>query len=218
MKKIGVLNHKGGVGKTIITAHLLWYLAERGYRVMGIDCDTQKHLMKLISGYEFKGGDSVVMSDDSGGSIVVFFGHDKVLSDVWKNRSEDFCIIDGRPTIEVMATVMENLDLVIVPTDGRLSYESVADIKKIRDNLSPHTPLLIIRNKIDDIRPALREREKWLLAGLNGELFGVGLVQSGLIRTSEYYGMPLWKIKGYGVHRSKVPYFFEDLCDRLEEI
>jgi chromosome partitioning protein len=39
-----VANHKGGVGKTAITAHLAWYFAEKGHRTLVIDLDSQANL------------------------------------------------------------------------------------------------------------------------------------------------------------------------------
>lgn len=41
MKTIVVANQKGGVGKTAISLHLAWYMAENGLRVLLVDLDTQ---------------------------------------------------------------------------------------------------------------------------------------------------------------------------------
>src|SRR5947209_2862347 len=41
---ISVLNLKGGVGKTTLTAYLAWALARRGYRVLLVDLDLQGSL------------------------------------------------------------------------------------------------------------------------------------------------------------------------------
>lgn len=41
MKILTVANHKGGVGKTAIAAHLGWYLAEQGANVLLVDLDAQ---------------------------------------------------------------------------------------------------------------------------------------------------------------------------------
>ncbi|MBQ4401286.1 MAG: AAA family ATPase [Synergistaceae bacterium] len=44
MKVVSVINYKGGVGKTTLTANLGAYVAMRGYRVLLIDLDPQTHL------------------------------------------------------------------------------------------------------------------------------------------------------------------------------
>lgn len=44
---IGVMNFKGGSGKTTSSAHLAQYLALRGYRVLAIDLDPQASLTSL---------------------------------------------------------------------------------------------------------------------------------------------------------------------------
>jgi cellulose biosynthesis protein BcsQ len=45
---ISVLNLKGGVGKTTLTAHLAWALSARGYRVLLVDLDLQGSLSSLF--------------------------------------------------------------------------------------------------------------------------------------------------------------------------
>lgn len=45
---ISVLNLKGGVGKTTLTAYLAWALSARGYRVLLVDLDLQGSLSSLF--------------------------------------------------------------------------------------------------------------------------------------------------------------------------
>jgi len=56
MKKVvGVFNFKGGVGKTFIASHLLFYLnKETDYKIYGLDTDIQADLMKWCSNGKWK--------------------------------------------------------------------------------------------------------------------------------------------------------------------
>ena len=55
MKVVSVINYKGGVGKTTLTANLGAYVAMRGYRVLLIDLDPQTHLtFSFISHEEWR--------------------------------------------------------------------------------------------------------------------------------------------------------------------
>lgn len=47
-KVIAVTNQKGGVGKTTSSLHLVYHLANKGYRVLGIDGDSQGNLTSRL--------------------------------------------------------------------------------------------------------------------------------------------------------------------------
>jgi len=53
--QIGLFNHKGGVSKTTTAFNLGWMLADKGKRVLLVDCDPQCNLTGMVLG--FKGGD-----------------------------------------------------------------------------------------------------------------------------------------------------------------
>ena len=46
---VTVANHKGGVGKTALAAHLAWRAAERGNRVLAVDFDAQGNLTGTLA-------------------------------------------------------------------------------------------------------------------------------------------------------------------------
>lgn len=54
--RIALFNHKGGVGKTTTTFNLGWMLAEKGKKVIIVDCDPQCNLTGMVLG--FKDGDN----------------------------------------------------------------------------------------------------------------------------------------------------------------
>ena len=41
MRTIVVTNERGGIGKTMLTCHIAWHLAEQGKRVVVLDLDKQ---------------------------------------------------------------------------------------------------------------------------------------------------------------------------------
>ena len=51
-KQIALFNHKGGVGKTTTTFNIGWMLAEKGKRVIIVDCDPQCNLTGMVLGYK----------------------------------------------------------------------------------------------------------------------------------------------------------------------
>ena len=64
-KQIALFNHKGGVSKTTTTFNLGWMLAEKGKRVIIIDCDPQCNLTGMVLG--FKGSEDFAEIYESDG-------------------------------------------------------------------------------------------------------------------------------------------------------
>jgi len=105
VKVISVLNQKGGVGKTTITAHLAYGLNNKGYSVLLVDSDPQGSLRDW--------------SATSDGELLSVIGLDReTLSkdiETIKN-SYDFVVIDGRAKAEQMAgAAVRASDLVLIP-------------------------------------------------------------------------------------------------------
>lgn len=50
-KQIALFNHKGGVSKTTTTFNLGWMLANKGYKVIIVDCDPQCNLTGMVLGF-----------------------------------------------------------------------------------------------------------------------------------------------------------------------
>ena len=51
-KQISLFNHKGGVSKTTTTFNLGWMLANKGQRVLLVDCDPQCNLTGMFLGFK----------------------------------------------------------------------------------------------------------------------------------------------------------------------
>lgn len=52
MKSICLFNHKGGVSKTTTTFNLGWMLANKGYKVVMVDLDSQCNLTGQVFGHQ----------------------------------------------------------------------------------------------------------------------------------------------------------------------
>lgn len=124
MKTVVVCNHKGGVGKTMITLHLVWYAARAGKRVLLIDFDPQGDASRMLEAGDgaftasrlfdngvpkdlptalklWDGGSAWVCRGD--GLLVDIDKHSEVLAPSkclkhWDDRF-DVCVIDTPPTL-----------------------------------------------------------------------------------------------------------------------
>lgn len=109
-KTIAFLNHKGGVGKTTVTANLAAELADKGNKVLLIDFDSQADLSKAI-GIKYTSDDIDLYTDElniASAAEEVVFGirkNEEFLSDIEKyihktEVSENIDIIPGSLKIQ----------------------------------------------------------------------------------------------------------------------
>ena len=87
-KRIAIVNQKGGVGKTTLTYNTLITLANRGYKVLGVDLDPQANLTKA-----FLGQDVEVERDKS---ALIIFEREK------KDIREEYLISRARKDIDII--------------------------------------------------------------------------------------------------------------------
>ncbi|HEX9308530.1 MAG TPA: AAA family ATPase, partial [Anaeromyxobacter sp.] len=97
------LNFKGGTGKTSLSSSYAYRLAERGYRVLVIDLDSQGHATKCLG--------------KEGGSF------DRTLLDVLirKVPLEEVTVATGMPNLSLVPAnlAMSTIDLALMPLAGR---------------------------------------------------------------------------------------------------
>jgi len=98
-RTIAVINGKGGVGKTTLTANIAGLLANSGFRVLAIDLDPQGNL-----GIDF--GYRHTDADDDGKKLssAMAFGHP---AEPMKNVRENLDVLSGGGALRVAAAALE---------------------------------------------------------------------------------------------------------------
>lgn len=149
MRKIAVLNQKGGVGKTTTVTNLAASLASRSYKVLALDFDPQAHLT-IHLGQEpdtLEGNTYTVMTQrsDLTESIV------KVRENLWLlganidlvGAESELVSVVGRETIlrEAVAGCKIDFDYMIIdcpPSLGLLTLNSLAAVDEVLIPVQPH--------------------------------------------------------------------------------
>ena len=110
--KLAVFTHKGGVGKTTVSAHLAGALALGGKNVVLVDGDPQNSLCSLVSG-----GDIEVPNQKTGKSSTI-----KVIDSLqWSAKAtvrNDIIVADCSPVFSLNAKdIMSETDIFICPVE-----------------------------------------------------------------------------------------------------
>ncbi|MCD6174423.1 MAG: ParA family protein [Planctomycetes bacterium] len=149
MRKIAILNQKGGVGKTTTVVNVSAALARQGQRVLAIDLDPQAHLTIHL------GGDQ---DPDAAGIYEVLTG-DTTIADAIRPIRENLWLLGanidlvgaeaelinevGRETIlaQAIESIQDQFDYLLIdcpPSLGLLALNALAAVSEVIIPIQPH--------------------------------------------------------------------------------
>ncbi|TFG49895.1 MAG: ParA family protein [Candidatus Brocadiia bacterium] len=149
MRKIAVINQKGGVGKTTTTVNIAGALAESGRRVCLIDLDPQAHMTihLHVEPEEIESGSYKVLTQSSKFSDEIM----QVRPNLWLlpanihlvGAESELVSVVGRETIlrEAVSDIDDKFDYMIIdcaPSLGLLTLNALAAVDEILIPLQPH--------------------------------------------------------------------------------
>ena len=179
MKVTAVVNQKGGVGKTAITFHLTWGLAQKGLRVLCIDLDPQGHL----SGAFRQTGCSALNIFDENPRIEAHPVRPNIFV---VSSSPDLMKMDARLSVQTLFKLRKALrsvrdfDMVVADCPPNLGVLTLNGLCAATSALIPVAPNFFSLRALDELWGLLGElREE----GLNQHLQSVGIVRNFWERT-----------------------------------
>lgn len=148
MRRIAIVNQKGGVGKTTSVANIAAALASKGLKVMVIDLDPQAHLTIHLGSepQDIKGVYAVLTQSAKVEDCLL-----KVRDNIWLlganidlvGAESELVSVVGRETIlrEALEPVQNNYDYILIdcpPSLGLLALNALAAVEEVFIPLQPH--------------------------------------------------------------------------------
>jgi len=184
MKKIVIVNNKGGVGKTTVASQLAFHLAESGFSVVALDLDGQRNLTTALQGQKVAGSSLDMISSGEApeiaaeqGEVVLISGDadipvstdDEVLRlsalSIAGLDGADFCIIDTPPTFSaVVYGALVSADYMLSPIElKRFSLDGVEGVVKAFFQIQEINPDIAFLGLLPSRYDAVKKSERDML-------------------------------------------------------
>lgn len=203
-KHIGVINWKGGVGKTFIATHLAWLLSADKEKTLFVDLDPQADGMKWLSGMKYRNEPELKVNKYL---TAIHAGGEEAFS---IPQGYSYVIYDGRPQIEIINDILMMLDIALIPVKGRLSMMNAAELDRLRKAINPNCEAIVILNEWVGTFWITRQ-ERYLLEEVGMKIFDYPIPRTVRVREAELVGKPVWKMPY--VKRSNLVYVLKYLKD-----
>lgn len=178
MRKIAVVNHKGGTGKTTTAVHLAAGLAESGYRVLLMELDPQGNVGAWfgLDAEEAHMADVLAGSIETGAARIEVRQNLEVIASDWRlaeveermiwgqererglaNRLRqyddyDFGIIDCAPSMSMLTTsALAYADEVVIPIS--MEYLALVGVRQLIENILRMTQHNGVKKRIAAVVP-----------------------------------------------------------------
>lgn len=226
MKVITVANQKGGVGKTTVAAHLMWYLRKQGKRVVGIDLDSQGNLSdglrrsgceqvglstelfiggkppgKGATGFGFFAGSIALLAVDydKNGMTAGSFGPALKLLE----PDYDYCIIDTPPAWGARLNVaIGNSDISVIPIElEKYSIDGLSMMRRLiaywQDKVGKPRPLYLV-NRMNSKSSMHKKTIVEVLKADGGNFIPRPLKMRSALGNAAELARPVWEDTSHG--------------------
>lgn len=199
MKTLVVNNQKGGVGKTMVSVHAAWFLAEAGAKVLVIDLDPQGNASQTLKDARTLGVSSAMFfgagAPQAAEPGISLLTGDRVLDNVDANlktavpgfhrqfqaldKAWDYCVIDTPPTwsgrnyaaLMVATTLLTPIELEVYSIQGvRQLLSQKAAVEKATRKSRPIDFLGLLPSRFVSTQPRQRANLENLLRDTGGGL------------------------------------------------
>jgi cellulose biosynthesis protein BcsQ len=178
--KVVVFNHKGGVGKSTLVAHVGFRAMEQKKALTVIDADAQYNTMKWLSGHNWNKEESYDVGDVH------------ITTNVSAEGYSPITIVDAPPAKEVIDRI-HNVDVWLIPIDGRFSVEGAMTVQEVLKMKGDKGRTVIVVNKAEP-NTKFGKEELAEVRQLGVELFEEPISIHSCVRKAESYGVPVWKV------------------------
>jgi Mrp family chromosome partitioning ATPase len=203
-------NFKGGCGKTTLSHHLSVRAAERGARVLSIDCDRQGDLYRRLVGDDGDLADMPPTSWGTGSNVV----HSPEGWSVPPSVKADLVVIDTGPALGLPQGPVPSM--VIVPVDGvdaaRNANETVAECLE-----RGVAAVVIVMVGVEEVGVKQARRFDEMKASLppKVEVLDLRIPRGGSIKRTALTCRPAWSDVWKGKDALAIRAFANQILDRL---